>query len=110
MALLEVIKYLHPNVNVLPKKIGKRLGIYLNTVRRYPRSEVTEPVYTKRQSTSSINPCAVQFAGLLKTEAIKSSRQRRGLKQCHDGLVNSAHKRTDVAHLSEQCYFAVAKS
>jgi transcriptional regulator with XRE-family HTH domain len=38
------------------REIAKRLGISRNTVRRYLRSETTEPAYAERQSASAIDP------------------------------------------------------
>jgi hypothetical protein len=104
------------------------LGISHNTVRRYLRSETTEPAYAERQSASAIDPYAFQFSGWLKTEAAKSRKQRRSLKQRHEDLlelgfkgsydrvaafarqwrkgqtewVNSAHKRTSNACVKDQ--------
>src|SRR5471030_1035274 len=61
-------------------------GISRNTVRRYLRSETTEPAYAERQSASAIDPYAFQLSGWLKTEAAKSRKQRRSLKQLHEDL------------------------
>ena len=68
------------------REIAKRLGISRNTVRRYLRSETTEPAYAERQSASAIDPYAFQLSGWLKTEAAKSRKQRRSLKQLHEDL------------------------
>jgi transcriptional regulator with XRE-family HTH domain len=68
------------------REIAKRLGISRNTVRRYLRSETTEPAYAERQSASEIDPYAFQLSGWLKTEAAKSRKQRRSLKQLHEDL------------------------
>ncbi len=123
MALLGIIRRWHLRDQVPLREIAKRLGISRNTVRRYLRSETTEPAYAERQSASAIDPYAFQLSGWLKTEAAKSRKQRRSLKQLHEDLselgfkgsydrvaafarqwregqtewVNSARKRTVVA-------------
>jgi hypothetical protein len=62
------------------------LGISRNTVRRYLRSETIEPAYAERRSTRAIDKYAFQLSALLKTEAAKSRKQRRTLKQIHEDL------------------------
>ncbi|WP_370529477.1 helix-turn-helix domain-containing protein [Undibacterium sp. YM2] len=64
-------------------EIARRLGISRNTVRRYLRSEVREPAYADRQTTSAIDKYALQLSSWLKTEAGKNRKQRRSLKQLH---------------------------
>ena len=128
MALLGIIRRWHLRDKVPLREIAKRLGISRNTVRRYLRSETTEPAYAERQTASAIDPYAHQLAGWLKTEAAKSRKQRRSLKQLHEELVdlgfkgsydrvaafarqwregqtewvNSARKRTVVIHFNAQ--------
>ena len=86
MALLGIIRRWHLRDQVPLREIAKRLGISRNTVRRYLRSETTEPAYAERQSASAIDPYAFQLSGWLKTEAAKSRKQRRSLKQLHEDL------------------------
>ena len=88
MALLGIIRRWHLRDQVPLREIAKRLGISRNTVRRYLRSEITEPAYAERQSASAIDPYAFQLSGWLKTEAAKSRKQRRSLKQLHEELIN----------------------
>lgn len=68
------------------REIARRLGISRNTVRHYLRSEITEPAYRDRQSSSAIDKYALQLTALLKTESAKSRKQRRSLKQIHADL------------------------
>ena len=86
VALLGIIRRWHLRDQVPLREIAKRLGISRNTVRRYLRSEMTEPAYAERQSASAIDPYAFQLSGWLKTEAAKSRKQRRTLKQLHEDL------------------------
>src|SRR5471032_2854087 len=83
---LRIIRSWHLREQVPLREIAKRLGISRNTVRRYLRSETTEPAYAERQSASAIDPYAFQLSGWLKTEAAKSRKQRRSLKQLHEDL------------------------
>ena len=92
MALLGIIRRWHLRDKVPLREIAKRLGISRNTVRRYLRSETTEPAYVERQTASCPDPYAHQLAGWLKTEAAKSRKQRRSLKQLHEELVDLGFK------------------
>ena len=92
VALLGIIRRWHLRDKVQLREIAQRLGISRNTVRRYLRSETTEPAYAERQTASAIDPYAHQFAGWLKTEAAKSRKQRRSLKQLHEELVDLGFK------------------
>ena len=80
MALLGIIRRWHLRDQVPLREIANRLGISRNTVRRFLRSETTEPAYTERQSASAIDPYAFQLSGWLKTEAAKCRKQRSTLK------------------------------
>lgn len=86
MALLGIIRRWHIRDQVPLREIARRLGISRNTVRRYLRSEITEPSYTDRRTPSAIDKYAFQLSALLKTEAAKSRKQRRTLKQIHQDL------------------------
>jgi len=86
VALLGIIRRWHIRDQVPLREIARRLGISRNTVRRYLRSETTEPSYADRRSPSAIDKYAFQLSGLLKTEAAKSRKQRRTLKQLHEEL------------------------
>jgi IS30 family transposase len=86
VALLGIIRRWHIRDQVPLREIARRLGISRNTVRRYLRSETIEPAYAERQSTRAIDKYAFQLSALLKTEAAKSHKQRRTLKQIHEDL------------------------
>ena len=86
MALLGIIRRWHIRDQVSLKEIARRLGISRNTVRRYLRSETVEPTYSERRSTRAIDKYAFQLSALLKTEAARSRKQRRTLKQIHEDL------------------------
>lgn len=105
MALLGIIRRWHIRDQVPLREIAKRLGISRNAGRRYLRSEVTEPAYAERQSASAIDQYAFQLSGWLKTEAAKSRKQRRTLKQLHAELIGLGFKGSydRVAAFARQC-------
>ncbi|MNS88586.1 hypothetical protein D3C72_1225660 [compost metagenome] len=86
MALLGIIRRWHIRDQDPLREIARRLGISRNTVRRYLRSETIEPAYSERRSTRAIDKYAFQLSALLKTEAARSRKQRRTLKQIHEDL------------------------
>ncbi len=83
VALLGIIRRWHIRDQVPLREISRRLGISRNTVRRFLRAESTEPAYPGRQSPSAIDKYAFQLSAMLKTEAARSRKQRRTLKQIH---------------------------
>ena len=84
VALVGIIRRWHIRGNIPLREISRRLSISRNTVRRYLRSETIEPAYAERCSTRAIDKYAFQLSALLKTEAAKSRKQRRTLKQIHE--------------------------
>jgi AraC-like DNA-binding protein len=86
VALLSIIRRWHIRDQVPLREIARRLRISRNTVRRYLRAEITEPAYAVRRSRSAIDKYAFQLSAMLKTEAARSRKQRRTLKQIHEDL------------------------
>ena len=86
VALLGIIRRWHLRDQVPLREIARRLGISRNTIRRYLRSETTEPSYAERCSSSLLDKYSVQLSAWLKAEASKPRRQRRNLKQLHFDL------------------------
>ena len=80
VALLGIIRRWHLRDQVPLREIARRLGISRNTVRRYLRSETTEPSYAERRSSSLLDKYSVQLSAWLKAEASKPRKQRRNLK------------------------------
>ena len=81
MALLGIIRRWHLRDQIPIREIARRLDISRNTVRRYLRSETTEPSSTERRSVSGLDKYSVQLSGWLKAETTKPRKQRRNLKQ-----------------------------
>jgi len=86
VALLGIIRRWHLRDHVSLREISKRLGISRNTVRRYLRAETIEPAYADRRSSTSLDKYAFKLSVWLKTEATRSRKQRRSLKQMHIDL------------------------
>ena len=86
VALLGIIRRWHLRDQITIREIARRLDISRNTVRRYLRSETTEPSYAERRSVSGLDKYSVQLSGWLKAETTKPRKQRRNLKQIHEDL------------------------
>ncbi len=65
------------------REISRRTGLARNTVKKYLRSDETEPNYERRVSSSKLDPYAEKLAIWLGVEATKSRKQRRTLRQIH---------------------------
>jgi transposase len=65
------------------REISRRTGLARNTVKKYLRSDETEPTFTRRVSPSKLDPYAEKLATWLAIEATKSRKQRRNLKQIY---------------------------
>lgn len=86
MGLLGVIQLWQLRDKISIREIARRLDISRNTVRRYLRSETTQPSYSERRSVSELDKYSVQLSGWLKAEMTKPRKQRRNLKQIDDDL------------------------
>jgi transposase len=65
------------------REISRRTGLARNTVKKYLRSDETEPSYERRVSSSKLDPYAEKLATWRGIEATKSRKQRRTLRQIH---------------------------
>ncbi|WP_413628901.1 helix-turn-helix domain-containing protein [Herbaspirillum frisingense] len=81
MALLGIIRRWYIRDRISIREIARRLDISRNTVRRYIRSDVSEPAYPARRSPSSLDEFTARLSAWLSAEAVKSRKQRRTLKQ-----------------------------
>jgi len=83
VALLGIIRRWHLREQVPLREIARRLGISRHTVRRYIRAETIESAYADRRPRSSLDKYTLKLSAWLKTEAAKSRKHRRTLKQLH---------------------------
>ncbi len=87
MATLSVIRRWALREQLSIREIARRTGLSRNTIKKYLRAGAVEPRYAKRISPSKLDAFAHKLAGWLKSEAGKSRKQRRTLKQMHADLV-----------------------
>jgi len=82
MGLLNIIRKLRLRLGLPIREIARRTGLSRNTVKKYLKEGTIEPVFATPERSSKLDPFAEKLAGWLKTEAGKSRKQRRTLKQC----------------------------
>lgn len=87
MALLSAIRRWHLRDGMAIREIARRTGLSRNTIRKYLKQDVVEPKYPDRHSPSKLDDFAPKLTTWLKTEANKSRKQRRNLRQLYTDLV-----------------------
>ena len=87
VATLSVIRRWALREQLSLREIARRTGLSRNTIKKYLRAGTVEPRYAKRASPSKLDPYADKLSGWLKSEAVKSRKQRRTVKQMHAELV-----------------------
>ena len=86
VATLSVIRRWALREQLSIREVARRTGLSRNTVRKYLREGEAAPSYAKRISPSKIDVFAEKLRSWLKSEAAKSRKQRRTLKQMHADL------------------------
>lgn len=86
VATLSVIRRWALREQLSIREIVRRTGLSRNTIRKYLREGEAAPSYAKRISPSKLDAFAEKLSGWLKSEASKSRKQRRTLKQMHADL------------------------
>ena len=87
MALLSVIRRWHLREQLSIREIARRTGLSRNTIRKYLRSGTVEPTFKVPERPSKLDPFAEKLSAWLRTEAGRSRKQRRTVKQFHADLV-----------------------
>ena len=87
MGFLSVIRRWALRDHLPIREIARRTGLSRNTIRKYLRSGAVEPEFQVPDRPSKLDPYAAKLSAWLKTEAGKSRKQRRTLKQLHADLV-----------------------
>lgn len=87
MALLSVIRRWALRDQLSIREIARRTGLSRNTIRKYLRAGTVEPAFRAPERPSKLDPFADKLSAWLKTEAGKSRKRRRTLRQLHADLV-----------------------
>lgn len=87
MGLLNIIRRMHLRQKLSIREIARLTGVSRNTVTKHLAAGTIEPVFSTPDRPSKIDPFADKLAAWLKTEAARSRKQRRTLKQLHTDLV-----------------------
>jgi len=77
------------------REISRRLGVSRNTIRKYLRSDVTEPKFQLPDRPSKLDPYAEKLSAWLRREAGRPRKQRRTVKQLYGDLVSLGY---NVSH------------
>ena len=86
MGLLNIIRRMHLRQKLSIREISRRTGLSRNTVTRHLAANTIEPIFATPERPSKLDPFAEKLAAWLKTEAGKSRKARRTLKQLHGDL------------------------
>jgi IS30 family transposase len=109
VATLNVIRRWAVRENMSIREISRRTGMARNTVKKYLRSDETEPTYAKRVSSSKLDPFAEMLSTWPGMEATKSRKLRRNLKQiCTTILLLFAQKGSVARFVGLPCLCAQA--
>jgi transcriptional regulator with XRE-family HTH domain len=81
MGLLNMIRKLRLRDKLPIREIARRTGMSRNTIKKYLNAGTIKPQFVTPERQSKLDPFAEKLAGWLKTEAAKSRKQRRTLKQ-----------------------------
>ena len=87
MAFMSVIRRWALRDGLSIREIVRRTGLSRNTIRKYLRAGTVEPAFRVPERPSKLDPFADRLSAWLKTEAGKSRKERRTLKQLHADLV-----------------------
>ena len=87
MGLLNIIRRMHKRQKLSIREIARLTGVSRNTVTKHLAANTIEPKFATPERQSKIDPFADKLAGWLKTEAGKSRKQKRTVKQLHADLV-----------------------
>ena len=86
MGLLNIIRRMSLRQKLSIREISRRTGLSRNTITKHLNAGTIEPQFSTPERQSKLDPFADKLAGWLKTEAGKSRKQRRTVKQLYEDL------------------------
>ena len=87
MGLLNIIRRMSLREKLSIREISRRTGLSRNTIAKHLNAGTIEPHFVTPERRSKLDPFADKLTGWLKSEAGKSRKQRRTLKQSHADLM-----------------------
>lgn len=87
VSLLSVMRRWYFRDGLSQREITKRTGLSRNTVRRYLKNDITEPVYTKRQTLGKVDEFEELLISWLKREARRRRKERKTVKNLYEELL-----------------------
>jgi transposase len=84
--ILSKIRRWHLRDKMPIREITRRTSLSRNTIKKYLRSDVIEPVYPARVEPRKLDPYAEQLAGWLKADASRPRRERRTARALYQAL------------------------
>jgi transposase len=92
MELLSVIRRWAFRDKLSIREISRRTGLSRNTIRKYLRSGLVEPRFKTPDRPSKLDAFADKLSAWLRSEASKSRKQKRTLKQLHTDLASLGYE------------------
>jgi transposase len=92
MELLSVIRRWAFRDKLSIREISRRTGLSRNTIRKYLRSGLVEPSFKTPDRPSKLDAFADKLSAWLRSEASKSRKQKRTLKQLHTDLASLGYE------------------
>ena len=110
MGLLNIIRRMHLRQNLSIRGISRRKGLSRNTVIRHLAAYTIGLIFAAPERLGKLDPFAEKLAAWLKTEAGKSRKARRTLKQLHADLVALGFRDKGLARMVAEIGIMTGKS
>ncbi len=108
MGLLNIIRRMALRDKLPIREVSRRTGLSRNTIKKYLNAGTVEPKFATPARPSKLDPFAEKLSAWLKTEAGKSRKQRRTLKQLeHPRFIDRSHKQLPRTIYDWRHYLAV---
>jgi transposase len=87
LSLLSVMRRWYFRDGLSQREITRRTGLSRNTVRRYLKNDITEPIYPKRDSLGKVKEFEELLISWLKREARRRRKERKTVKNLYEDLL-----------------------